>query len=242
NPRDAELLLDMGVDQIGSVIPSAQTWKDPVLKKTVEQVQSKQGKSSLIPLFRDPDTLCRAVEYYHPDLIHFCDDLLNPETDLIRQGVTIQKTLKARFPWLGIMRTLPLPKEKEGGGRDFFYSMQRFEPWSDYFLIDTWVPVSPVDGFIGITGETCDWRMAASLVKSASIPVILAGGLSPDNVYEAILAVNPAGVDSCTGTNMRNEYGRPIRFKKDFNRVRRFIDEIQRAENRLTGREPTSKN
>ena len=59
----------------------------------------------------------------------------------------------------------------------------------------------PVEGFVGITGKTCDWIAARRLVESSRIPVILAGGLSPENVYEGILAIRPAGVDSCTLTN-----------------------------------------
>lgn len=233
NPGEAEILMDMGVDHIGSIIASDRRWKDPILKQTVERVQSKNGKSSLIPLFRDPDIVYQAVEYYHPDLIHFCDDLMVPEADPSQYGVEIQKSLKSRFPELGIMRTIPVPKRGAGETRNFVETMHRFEPWSDYFLIDTWIPESPVNGYIGITGQTCDWGMAASLVRSTAIPVILAGGLSPDNVYDAICEVNPAGVDSCSGTNDRGEDGHPIRFKKDFKRVKRFIDEVRRAQRAL---------
>jgi phosphoribosylanthranilate isomerase len=57
----------------------------------------------------------------------------------------------------------------------------------------------------------------------------LAGGLSPENVYDGIRFVKPAGVDSCTGTNRRDHQGRPIRFKKDMERLRRFVEETRRA-------------
>jgi len=70
--------------------------------------------------------------------------------------------------------------------------------------------------------------MAADLAARSGIPVILAGGLGPDNVAEAIDAVRPAGVDSCTNTNAVDELGKPVRFRKDMNKVARFVAEARR--------------
>ena len=63
--------------------------------------------------------------------------------------------------------------------------------------------------------------------------MILAGGLSPENVYDAIVHVAPAGVDSCTCTNTLDRHGNPVRFKKDVARVRCFVDEARRAASHL---------
>lgn len=60
--------------------------------------------------------------------------------------------------------------------------------------------------------------------------MILAGGISPENVFDAIGRVGPAGIDSCTQTNARDALGKPIRFRKDRERVRRLLDEVRRAE------------
>jgi len=49
-------------------------------------------------------------------------------------------------------------------------------------------------------------------------------------VFDGIMRVLPAGVDSCTGTNAVDLKGRSIRFKKDFGKVKRFVDETRRAE------------
>jgi phosphoribosylanthranilate isomerase len=86
-----------------------------------------------------------------------------------------------------------------------------------------------VNGFVGITGLTCNWTIARKLVDSANIPVILAGGLSPDNVFNGIINVKPAGVDSCTQTNACDMQGNPVRFKKDMAKVKRFVEESRRA-------------
>jgi phosphoribosylanthranilate isomerase len=60
--------------------------------------------------------------------------------------------------------------------------------------------------------------------------VILAGGLAPGNVYDGILDVRPAGVDSCTRTNVVDSGGQSVRFKKDLEKVKQFVDETRRAE------------
>jgi phosphoribosylanthranilate isomerase len=67
----------------------------------------------------------------------------------------------------------------------------------------------------------------------------LAGGLSPENVYDGIRFVKPAGVDSCTGTNRLDDQGRPIRFQKDMDRLRRFVEETRRATATLPGTRDT---
>jgi phosphoribosylanthranilate isomerase len=82
------------------------------------------------------------------------------------------------------------------------------------WLLDAYVP-----GQQGGTGQTFDWdvaQMAVSLGK----PVILAGGLSPENVGEAVFRVRPFAVDVSGG--VEKEPG-----KKDHDRIREFIDIVR---------------
>ena len=69
-------------------------------------------------------------------------------------------------------------------------------PWVDHFITDTF---DPATGASGATGKTHDWSLSRALVLRSPRPVILAGGLTPVNVAEAIRAVAPAGVDVHTG-------------------------------------------
>jgi phosphoribosylanthranilate isomerase len=69
-------------------------------------------------------------------------------------------------------------------------------PLVDGFLTDTYAPET---GASGATGRTHDWAVSRRLVELSPRPVILAGGLTPANVREAIAAVRPAGVDVHTG-------------------------------------------
>ncbi|MBR6372068.1 MAG: phosphoribosylanthranilate isomerase [Victivallales bacterium] len=52
----------------------------------------------------------------------------------------------------------------------------------------------------GGTGRTCDWTLAARLAKIR--PVFLAGGITVDNIQEAIAAVQPAGIDIAGGAEL----------------------------------------
>ena len=139
------------------------------------------------------------------------------------------------------MSSIPIPQANVSNQGDTFELARMFEAVSDYFLTDTLIVKSsgsvfdlqPVKGFVGITGMTCNWNMAAQLVHSSHIPVILAGGITPNNVFDGIMQVMPAGVDSCTGTNALDAKGRSIRFKKDLEKVKHMVDETRRAEKLL---------
>jgi phosphoribosylanthranilate isomerase len=76
-------------------------------------------------------------------------------------------------------------------------------------LLDTYSPHA-----LGGTGRTFDWNLAAGLALRR--PIILAGGLTPENVAEAVRAVRPYGVDVSSG--VEKEPGR-----KDHDKLERFI-------------------
>lgn len=52
---------------------------------------------------------------------------------------------------------------------------------------------------LGGTGRTHDWTLSKKIVESVRKPVFLAGGLNPNNIYDAIEKVNPYGIDLCSG-------------------------------------------
>jgi phosphoribosylanthranilate isomerase len=85
----------------------------------------------------------------------------------------------------------------------------------DYHLLDAYSPAGR-----GGTGETFAWELA--LLDHGSAPLILSGGLNPDNVAEAIAAVRPFAVDSASGTEA--EPGR-----KDPAKVRALFRAVEQA-------------
>ena len=142
----------------------------------------------------------------------------------------MQSSLKQKFPGVRIIRSIPIPRKIVSPLFPTLEIARALEPVSDIFLTDTWLGKEPVKGYIGITGKTADWEMARELVLQSKIPVILAGGLSAENVYKALMKVSPAGADSCTRTNKVDQEVKPIRFEKDFLKVEEFVKEIRRAE------------
>jgi phosphoribosylanthranilate isomerase len=231
-PQEAEKCIELGVNHIGSVILSQDEWRIPLLRETVRLSKGSDAKSSLIPLFHDSDATYRAVDYYRPDYIHFCDSLTDHEGNMadVEKFFQFQSALKKKFPEVGIIRSIPIPKE--GAHPDFpcLEIARLLQDSSDIFLIDTWVSNAPEERGIGITGELADREMARALVQESRLPVILAGGLSSENVYDAVMAVRPAGADSCTRTNQKEDEGNPVRFQKDFQKVKRFVEQVRRAE------------
>ena len=93
----------------------------------------------------------------------------------------------------------------------------------EYLILDT--QSEDVYG-IGASGNTHDWSVSKKIVEAVNIPVILAGGLSTENVSEAIKQVAPWGVDSLTHTN------EPIEeegFRKNLDKVKSFVSASKQA-------------
>ncbi|HTN30819.1 MAG TPA: phosphoribosylanthranilate isomerase [Pseudomonas sp.] len=119
------------------------------------------------------------------------------------------------------------PEQCEGHGRPWFKAL-RVRPGDDLraetarfsgaraILLDAYVPGVP-----GGTGERFDWNL---IPADLSRPLILAGGLTPDNVAEAISSVRPYGVDVSGGV----EASRGI---KDAAKVAAFIQRVREAGN-----------
>lgn len=234
-PQEAENCIELGVDHVGSVLLSQDEWRVPALKEVVRLSDGTGTKNSVIPLFQDMDTLFRSLDYYGPHYVHFCHSLTDNEgREIDLTGfINFQTILKEKFPEIGIMRSIPLPRKGVSPHFPTLKIARTLEPTSDIFLTDTWLGQEPVEGYIGITGKTADWEVARELVLQSNIPVILAGGLSPENVYEAINKVFPDGADSCTGTNKTDQNGKPVRFKKDFQKVEKFAKEVRRFEKEI---------
>ena len=240
DPREAEKLVELGVDRIGSVIMSETEWKMPQVKDAIRWVKSSPAKSSLIPLYNNLDSVLRTLEFYQPDIVHFCESLVDtPDIwGYCRRLTQLQQNVKKRYPHIDIMRSIPITQSKHNNSVPTLELGRWFEPVSDIFLTDTILTsglgsdfeVQPVHGFVGITGQKCNWKTAADLVEASRIPVILAGGISPENVVEGIQRVRAAGIDSCTLTNAVDKNGLPIRFKKDLNKVKRLVRAVRGAE------------
>ena len=68
----------------------------------------------------------------------------------------------------------------------------------DALLLDSGSMVGPTRE-LGGTGRTHDWSLSRQICKAASVPVLLAGSLPADNARAALPAVDPFGLDICSG-------------------------------------------
>jgi len=84
----------------------------------------------------------------------------------------------------------------------------------DFYLLDSYVP-----GIEGGTGEIFNWDLAVE-VKQSGKPIFLAGGLTPNNVIEAIERVNPYAVDVASGVEKTPR-------RKDYELMRHFINRVR---------------
>ncbi|HTQ80533.1 MAG TPA: phosphoribosylanthranilate isomerase [Thermoanaerobaculia bacterium] len=129
-------------------------------------------------------------------------------------------SLRRSDPGLFLLKSLVV---RPGGERELAADVARFEPHVDAFLTDTF---DPATGATGATGKAHDWAVSRRLAEISRRPLILAGGLHPGNVAQAIAEVRPAGVDSHTG--VEGPDGR-----KDPGLVRSFVAEARAAFRRL---------
>jgi len=74
----------------------------------------------------------------------------------------------------------------------------------------------------GGTGETHDWDRTREIVADLDCPVVLAGGLTPDNVAEAVETVDPFGVDVASGVESAGGV-------KDHDAIRQFVTRAKQA-------------
>lgn len=224
NLEDALAIARMGADHIGigctgkEYRPSKgrEQFKEVFKEATIENVGKifreikPPTKRVLMPLSRDLDEVLNMVRGTQPEMVHipFLPDL------------QCLKRLKNELNDVLLMQSIYLGPKGAPQNKSVIAKALSYQSYVDILLIDT-----KTGNLTGITGVVHDWTISRQIVKSFSKPVILAGGLNPENVVDAIERVNPWGVDACTQLDERPG-------KKDLNKVKKFIDAVRRWEKR----------
>ncbi len=118
-----------------------------------------------------------------------------------------------------IRRALPgirLIKAVHIGGGDELEKARAYEGVADAILLDTMSPNK------GGSGRTHDWSVSGKVIASIEKPVILAGGLGPGNVADAVRAVRPFAVDVASGVEAEGRV-------KDMALIKAFIRNAKEA-------------
>ena len=203
NCEEAKKLVETGVDHIGVLVGNGEYPREfgPEQAKEVLQCVSGEAKKVVLSLSRNLQAIAEIVNKIKPDILHLgtIPESLSPQD---------VQSLKKQFANLKIMRSIPVNDEAS------VELAKQYNEVADYLLLDT---QKKDDTQVGATGETHDWSISKKIVESVGIPVILAGGLGPDNVAEAVAFVKPFGVDSKSKTDKMGSS------EKDIEKVREFV-------------------
>ena len=201
--EDAAAVDRLAPDAIGVVLDEGiPTW-DSVDAESARRIVETIARARIVALSlsTDPDRIRATAEMLAPDVVHLAraHNIETATLDRIRSAVEPAQ----------LMLTVPVD------GPDSLSSARRLERSADCLLLDT---KHPTTGVVGASGRTHDWPLRAAIVRANEIPVILAGGLGPENVRAAITTVRPYGVDSETRTSRDAD-----RRRKDLAKVEEFI-------------------
>jgi len=100
--------------------------------------------------------------------------------------------IRNALPYLKIVQVIHVTGEESIG------QAMKVNDHVDAILLDSGNPNAAVKT-LGGTGNTHNWEISYELVRQATVPVFLAGGLNAANIKEAIRVVRPFGVDICSG-------------------------------------------
>jgi phosphoribosylanthranilate isomerase len=138
-----------------------------------------------VSLSHDVDLIARLTAALKPDILH----LGAAPQHLLPASLG---TLKAEFPQVSLMRSIPVVDETSVA------LACSYDGIADWLLLDSY---KSGDRQIGAPGVTHSWELDRGIIESVRIPAIIAGGLGPENVQDAIRVARPAGVDSETKTD-----------------------------------------
>jgi len=184
------MLCECGVTHIGFPLRLSYHREDLTDRQVREIVQAlpRNVAKVLITYLRPPEEIAKLADYIGADTVQLH---ATPTAETLRQ-------LRSISPGLQIIRSLIV------GASD--PAMLASEALSqadlvDFFLTDSY---DPTTGASGATGKAHDWKISQFLCSHVGRPLILAGGLNPRNVRQAIREVGPAGVDAHTGVESPN--------------------------------------
>jgi phosphoribosylanthranilate isomerase len=200
---DAVATAELGADLIGVVVAEPGIVAEGIgagLAREVLSAIRPRARGVALSLSDDRDEICAMVDAVRPDIVHIVAREIEPEDCAwIRKRIAPVMLLRAIAVRAGETLT----------------EADTHQDCADYLMLDSGAKDLPS---LGATGETHDWSVSRTIVERSRIPVILAGGLSAENVENAIAAVRPFGVDSFTHTDVKGHRG-----KKDPARVSAFI-------------------
>lgn len=219
NYNEAVQCLDAGADHIGlvpqqrgGIINHRVHWE--VADRIYRECERRGKKGIAIMLNWDPEEMLFIAKKLRPQIVHIAGMDYTADADFA-------KKLKEVSPGTELMSAVLVDGP---GAVDRAKELAEF---SDYLLTDTGLAK---ETGIGASGEVHDWDVDKEIVESVDIPVVIAGGLGPDNVEECIKYIKPFGVDSLTKTSYKYDDGV---IEKDIPKVKEFCERADKAAEKL---------
>ena len=219
NRADLEWAARAGADYGGAIVEVQQS------PRSLARAQAEAlFRSSPLPMVAV--TLDRTVDEYAAQA-----EFLNPAALQLHgsESPEMIHALKSRVA-CEVWKAVPLPTGSGAEVEEFESLWQRIAAWLeagvDRFVIDAAVKVEGRTQ-MGGTGCTVDWSLAGEICRRSPKPVLLAGGITPENAARAVETVNPAGIDVSSGVEM-------IKGKKDPDKVLALILAVRAVESRET--------
>lgn len=215
NYNEAVATMDAGADHIGLVpmqsggVPAHRVPYD-VVDRIFEEAGRRGVKRVAIMLNKDPDEIIFVVNRVKPDIVHIAG------MDYTADQAFADR-LHQECPGVELMQAVLVEDESA------IDQAIEYAKFCDYILTDSGLAK---ETGIGASGQTHDWGIDAKIVEAIDIPVIMAGGLGPNNVEEAVRLVKPYGVDSLTKTSHKYDDGV---IEKDIPKVRDFCERADKA-------------
>jgi len=212
NQRDLDILLSCGVDYIGFPFRLSHHREDISKQEAARLIGQipPTSKAVLITYLGDAAKIQVLSDYLKVKAVQLHGDISLKELSILRK----------KAPRLEIIKSLIIGIESWSGLED---RIEQYSPFTHAFITDTFDRKS---GAQGATGKTHDWEISRRIVERSPKPVILAGGLNPTNVKQAIEQVRPAGVDAHTG--LEDPQG-----NKDAKKVKAFVTKARQTFQKL---------
>jgi phosphoribosylanthranilate isomerase len=209
-PEEAGVLSAMGVEHVGVLVGDGSFPREQTVDracKILAAVRSGARRSVLL-LSNNVDLIKRITTALMPDILHLgaAPEHLSPAH---------LRSLKEEFPRVLLMRSIPVVDEAS------IALARSYDGIADFLLLDSY---EPGDLQVGALGVTHSWELDRRIIEEVGVPVIIAGGLGPENVRDAIRATHPAGVDSKTKTD-KNDGSHT----KDLEKVSAFVTAVRCA-------------
>jgi len=187
-----------GADALGFVVDSPKSHRNLTHEEAAKLVQLAGPFQTTVAVTstRDVEALHNIVREVRPDALQVP----------FRAGQAAFASLKKEFPMLRLIISCR-PEDAH-----------LVPDLADALVLDA----ATLDGYGG-SGQRTDWNTARVARENASVPVILAGGLTPETVAQAIGIVKPYGVDVSSGV----ESAKGI---KDAAKIAAFIAEVRNAD------------